>query len=170
MLAVTLHDTLDSIPRLEALLELLRAQLPKTDVRSSLARALLPGSPARLLVLSEAGSAEPVGFAFFNIGSGLESGGDYLWLNEIHVSPQYRGQGGGRKMMDYLADWARHNRIQAICGVCSVSNHGAQSFYRRLGFATEQACWLSKRLESPKSTKSIRWSVLAARPRCGSLR
>src|SRR3989304_4718111 len=99
MLAVTLHDTLDSIPRLDALLELLRAQLPDSDVRASLARVLLPGSPAKLLVLSEGDCAEPVGFAFFNVGSGLETGGDYLWLNEIHVSAQYRGQGGGRMMM-----------------------------------------------------------------------
>ena len=137
MLAVTLHDTLDSIPRLDALLELLRAQLPDTDVRTSLARVLQPGSPAKLLVLSEGDGAEPVGFAFFNVGAGLESGGDYLWLNEIHVS---------ERMMDFLADWARRSRIQAIYGICAVSNHGAQSFYRRLGFATEQACWLSKSL------------------------
>jgi GNAT superfamily N-acetyltransferase len=146
MLAVTLHDTLDSIPRLDALLELLRAQLPDSDVRASLARVLLPGSPAKLLVLSEGDCAEPVGFAFFNVGSGLESGGDYLWLNEIHVSAQHRGQGGGRKMMDFLADWARRNRIRAIYGICAESNHGAQSFYRRLGFATEQAYWLSRSL------------------------
>ena len=146
MLAVTLHDTLDSIPRLDALLELLRAQLPDTDVRASLTRVLQPGSPAKLLVLSDGDGAEPVGFAFFNVGSGLESGGDYLWLNEIHVSERYRGQGGGRRMMDFLADWARRNRIRAIYGICAESNHGAQSFYRRLGFATEQACWLSKSL------------------------
>ncbi len=146
MLAVTLHDTLDSIPRLDALLELLRAQLPDTDVRASLTRVLQPGSPAKLLVLSEGDGADPVGFAFFNLGSGLESGGDYLWLNEIHVSERYRGQGGGRRMMDFLADWARRNRIRAIYGICAESNHGAQSFYRRLGFATEQACWLSKSL------------------------
>lgn len=137
MLAVTLHDTLDSIPRLDALLELLRAQLPDTDVRASLARVLQPGSPAKLLVLSEGDRAEPVGFAFFNVGAGLESGGDYLWLNEIHVS---------ERMMDFLADWARRNRIRAIYGICAESNHGAQSFYRRLGFATEQACWFSKSL------------------------
>ena len=137
MLAVTLHDTLDSITRLDALLDLLRAQLPDTDVRASLARVLQPGSTAKLLVLSEGDGAEPVGFAFINVGSGLESGGDYLWLNEIHVT---------ERMMDFLADWARRNRIRAIYGICAESNHGAQSFYRRLGFATEQACWLSKSL------------------------
>jgi len=146
MLSVTLHDTLDSIPRLDSLLELLRAQLPDSDVRASLARVLHPGSPAKLLVLSEGDGAGPVGFAFFNVGSGLESGGDYLWLNEIHVAERYRGQGGGRRMMGFLADWARRHRIQAIYGICAVSNHDAQSFYRRLGFATEQACWLSKSL------------------------
>jgi GNAT superfamily N-acetyltransferase len=91
MLAVTLHDSLDSIPR-------------------------------------------------------LESGGDYLWLNEIHVSERHRGLGGGRRMMEFLADWARSNRIRAIYGICALSNPGAQSFYRRLGFATEQACWLSRSL------------------------
>ena len=137
MLAVTLHDTLDSIPRLDALLELLRAQLPDSDVRASPTRVLQPGSPAKLLVLSEGDGAEPVGFAFINVGSGLESGGDYLLLNEMHVS---------ERMMDFLTDWARRNRIRAIYGICAESNHGAQSFYRRLGFATEQACWLSKSL------------------------
>jgi GNAT superfamily N-acetyltransferase len=153
MLAATLHDTLDSIPQLDPLVELLRAQLleegqdkSREEVRSSLAHAFQPGSRAKLIILSEAHTAEPVGFAFFNVGSGLESGGDYIWLNEIHIAAKFRGQGEGRRMMDFLSDWARHNRIKGIYGVCGMKNGAARSFYRRMGFTTDQVCWFAKLL------------------------
>ena len=153
MLDVTLHDTVDSIPRLDLLLELVRAQLPDrgprgsaAEIRSSLARALRPGNRAGLLVLSRQDTGEPVGFAFFNVSTGLESGGDYLWLNELHVAGKLRGQGAGRRMIEFLEDWSRRNGIKAIYGVCGLKNAAARSFYRRLGFSTEEACWLSKSL------------------------
>jgi GNAT superfamily N-acetyltransferase len=47
-------------------------------------------------------------------------------------------------MLEFLQDWARRNGIKAIHGVCGVKNRTARSFYRRLGFATEEACWISK--------------------------
>jgi GNAT superfamily N-acetyltransferase len=116
MFTVTLHDSLDSIPRLDALFELLQAEL-RVEVRSSLAHALQPGSRAKLVVLSEARTGEPAGFAFFNVGSGLESGGDYIWLNEIHVSESFRGQGGGRAMNSgaqfFAAVWALSRKRHA---------------------------------------------------------
>jgi len=154
MFTATLHEAIGSIPRLDLLLELLQAQLlaqgarrSQAEMRSSLDRALRPGSRARLLVLARRDSGEPVGFAFFNVGSGLESGGDYLWLNEIHVAGKLRGQGAGRRMMEFLQDWGRRNGIKAICGVCGVKNGAARSFSHRLGFATEEACWISRKIE-----------------------
>lgn len=147
LFTVSLHDTLGSFPQLDALLELLQAQLKAAEpgqVRSALERALRPGSRAKLLLLTEAATGLPAGFAFFNVGSGLESGGDYLWLNELHVAQAFRGQGGGRALLGFLEDWARRNRVQAIYGVCGTGNHGARSFYRRMGFATEEACWFSR--------------------------
>jgi GNAT superfamily N-acetyltransferase len=153
MFTITLHEAIDSIPRLDLLLELLQAQLTHQGagasmarMRSSLARALRPGSRARLLLLSRKATGEPAGFAFFNVSSGLESGGDYLWLNELHVAANLRGQGAGRQMLEFLQDWGRRNGTKAIYGVCGVKNGAARSFYQRLGFATEEMCWISKAL------------------------
>lgn len=154
MFNVSFYETADAVPKLDALLELMRLQLLSDGItrsleaiRSSLARALHPGSPARLIVLYEGGLEEPVGFAFFNIGSGLESGGGYIWLNEIHLAGRCRGQGGGRMLVEALRDWGRRNRMKAIYGVCGVNNRGAQSFYQRLGFAAEEAVWISRPID-----------------------
>ncbi len=65
--------------------------------------------------------AEPVG-----------SRGQYLDLSCLHVSQELRGQGIGRRLFLYAADWARAKGAEKLY----ISSHSAaetQAFYRGLG-------------------------------------
>ena len=47
------------------------------------------------------------GFAFCNISSGLESGADYIWINELYVEPEYRRKGVASEIMGFIESWAK---------------------------------------------------------------
>ena len=151
MYATTLYDSIYEIPRLPDVIELIRPQLGShrsgnepDEIRASLSAALRPGSRAWMIVLTVEATGEPVGFAFFNVCSGLETDGDYIWLNEIFVSETERGRGGGKRILEHLQDWAARRSAKAVYGICGKENTASHAFYRRLGFDTAEAVWISR--------------------------
>jgi len=89
---------------------------------------------------------EPVGFAvyFFNYSTWLGKRG--LYLEDLYVSPQYRGSGAGKSILKHLAETALANN----CGRFEWSvldwNESAIQFYRSIG-AKAQDEWIGYRLE-----------------------
>ncbi|WP_432473002.1 GNAT family N-acetyltransferase [Amphritea sp. HPY] len=89
---------------------------------------------------------EPVGFAvyFFNYSTWLGKRG--LYLEDLYVSPQYRGSGAGKAILKHLAETALAND----CGRFEWSvldwNEPAIQFYRSIG-AKAQDEWIGYRLE-----------------------
>lgn len=57
-----------------------------------------------------------------------------LWVWEFHITPDYRGQGLGRRLMDSLSELAGQKGFRAL--VCETQNYNvpAIQFYRKLGF------------------------------------
>lgn len=146
---VSSYGDLRAVPRLEECAALIGELLgTKTvEARAALTNAFAPGRRARLFILSDPESGAPVGFAFGNVSSSLESGCEYFWMNELHVAEIQRGRGGGRLIVEYIFDWCRAEGIRAVYGVCAPENTGAAAFYRRTGFTTEGITWLVKRIE-----------------------
>lgn len=89
---------------------------------------------------------EPVGFAvyFFNYSTWLGKRG--LYLEDLYVSPKYRGSGAGKAILKHLAETALANN----CGRFEWSvldwNEPAIQFYRSIG-AKVQDEWVGYRLE-----------------------
>jgi GNAT superfamily N-acetyltransferase len=87
----------------------------------------------------------PVGFAvyFFNYSTFLGRPG--LYLEDLYVRPQARGQGVGRRLLGYLA----HTAVERGCGRLEWAvldwNEPALRFYRTLG-ALPASGWLIHRL------------------------
>ena len=48
-----------------------------------------------------------IGFAYGNICCGLETSGDYFWLNELYVSVESRKQGLGSELLEYVQSWVK---------------------------------------------------------------
>lgn len=88
---------------------------------------------------------EPVGFAvyFFNYSTWLAKHG--LYLEDLYVSPEFRGSGAGKALLKHLAKIA----LSKNCGRFEWSvldwNEPAIQFYQSIG-AKPQTEWVSYRL------------------------
>ncbi|MCK4406851.1 MAG: GNAT family N-acetyltransferase [Bacteroidales bacterium] len=89
---------------------------------------------------------KPVGFAvyFYNYSTWLGKNG--LYLEDLYVSPKYRGKGAGKMLLKHLAKIA----VSKDCGRFELSvldwNEPAMKFYESFG-AKPQSEWLVYRLE-----------------------
>lgn len=86
----------------------------------------------------------PVAFAFGNIGVGLQSGGDYFWLNELYVEADYRRQGYATVLLARVGKWLKEKGIHYIACVTGRQNTSAQRLYQKNGFETEELVWVEK--------------------------
>lgn len=62
---------------------------------------------------------------------------DEIHLGNIAVKKEYRGQGIGRKLIDYIINYANQNKIQKITLEVRRSNTIAINLYKSVGFVTE---------------------------------
>jgi len=112
----------------------------EADIRESLFAA---DSTTNALICELDGLA--IGFAvyFFNYSTWLGKHG--LYLEDLYVSPEFRGVGAGKTLLKYLARLA----VSKNCGRFEWSvldwNEPAIGFYKAIG-ALPQAEWVSYRL------------------------
>jgi len=83
-------------------------------------------------------------FAFANICSGLESGADYLWINELYVDEMFRKRGVATEILNFINNWAKKNQIVYISCSTGVANLTAQSLYKKSGFDFNTTMWVDK--------------------------
>jgi len=101
---------------------------------ADLSAALFSDKPAAEAVLVwVASEAEPVGFALFfhNFSTFLGRAG--LYLEDIFVTPRYRGRGYGRALVIHLARIAVERRCGRFEWTVLDWNTSAQAFYEKLG-------------------------------------
>ena len=112
----------------------------KSDIESSL---FASDSSTKAVICSI--NNEPIGFAvyFFNYSTWLGKHG--LYLEDLYVSPQYRGIGAGKALLKHLAEIALSNN----CGRFEWSvldwNEPAIQLYQSIG-AKPQDEWVGYRL------------------------
>ncbi|WP_019515469.1 GNAT family N-acetyltransferase [Sphingomonas sp. Mn802worker] len=99
---------------------------------ASLAQALFGEHPAAEALMAEVGG-EPVGFALFFHNFSTWTGKRGLYLEDLYVTPDARGQGAGRALLAHLAGIA----LDRGCGRFEWSvldwNTPAIDFYRKIG-------------------------------------
>jgi GNAT superfamily N-acetyltransferase len=103
-------------------------QATEDDVRESLFGA----RPAAEVVIAWAGD-EPAGFALFfhNYSTFVARRG--LYLEDLFVLPEYRGQGLGRRLLAHLARVAVDRRCGRFEWAVLDWNENAIAVYRRIG-------------------------------------
>jgi GNAT superfamily N-acetyltransferase len=110
------------------------------DIERSLFEA---AAPARGLICEIDG--KPVGFAVYFLSYSTWLGRKGLYLEDLYVSPQYRGSGAGKRLLRHLARLA----FDSGCGRFEWSvldwNEPAIQFYQSLG-AKPQAEWVRYRM------------------------
>ena len=85
-------------------------------------------------------------FCFCNICSGLESGADYIWVNEFYVDEKYRRRGIAGNMLKFLDSFSKEIGAVYIAGITEAENEIAQSMYRKSGFGLSRPVWFDKTL------------------------
>ena len=89
---------------------------------------------------------EPIGFAVYFYNYSTWQGKNGLYLEDIYITPKYRGKGAGRKLFKYMAIIA----VSKDCGRFELSvldwNKTAIKFYESTG-AKPQNEWISYRLD-----------------------
>ena len=103
---------------------------PAGEARAAAELWLRDGASDTRFVLGFAGAA-PVGFASFAVlhpGSALRG---VLFLKDVFVVAERRGQGIGERIMQFLAEFCTNQGLGHIDWV--VETERAQAFYERLG-------------------------------------
>ena len=90
---------------------------------------------------------EYLGFAFCNICSGLETGADYLWLNEIFVEPEHRRKGIASEIIEFIEKWSKEGRIKYIATMTSRNNGKSQGLFNKMKYELEDITWIDKHIE-----------------------
>ncbi|WP_081719634.1 GNAT family N-acetyltransferase [Salinispira pacifica] len=86
------------------------------------------------------------GFGFFNLCYGLECGGEYLWLNELHVDRESRRKGIATGILKHIEQWARKRGCAYSACLTGSDNEAAQNMYRSQGFSISKVNWVEKDL------------------------
>lgn len=142
--SIHLHERWQEIEDLSGVIALIAAAAYTVNIESTL-KAALDGSRQCVLALAQEGG-EYCGFAFANSGIGLESGGDYLWVNELFVKENRRRGGVATALLSSLEAWAREHRYKRIILAANPTNHAALALYEKTGFSSQMAAWVEKKL------------------------
>lgn len=102
------------------------------------------GSNTEALICEIAGKI--VGYAVFFTSYSTWLGRNGIYMEDLYISPDYRGQGAGRAMLKQIAQYA----VQRRCGRLEWSvldwNQPAIDFYLSIG-ALPQSEWVRYRLD-----------------------
>lgn len=69
-------------------------------------------------------------------------------LEDAIVSREHRSKGLGRRLVEYVLDWARAEGLARVTLLADRDNDVALAFYEKLGFGSSQMVVLRKRLVS----------------------
>jgi len=108
---------------------------------ADLERTLLGQSPVAEAVLAWQG-AQAVGYAVYYPVFSTFRGRAALYLEDIFVVPEVRGQGVGYALMRYLAQVARQRGYDRIEWSVLDWNTPALAFYRKLGAVPKETGWV----------------------------
>ena len=145
IIEINCSDTSD----FELLVEILSQQMndigsikSRLAIETAIQNALKPNSRAFFFLAKH--DNIPIGLVFMNICSGIESGGDYIWINEILILPQYRGKGFGTELLNHVVNWSKSNNIKSIISMTGIKNNVSQSMFSSAGFEIEDVKWIEK--------------------------
>ena len=150
MSEITSVRFIENIPNLENLIILIGKQLSSYGadsdsdrIRTAVLNALKKESRAVFFLWHD--YKDRLGaFAFANIGSGLESGADYLWINELYIDDMFRKRGIASQILQFIDRWAIENKIVYVSCCTGEKNQPALDLYKKNGFDTAGTIWVDK--------------------------
>lgn len=125
-------------------LDSIGSQKTRSQVERILPEVLSTDKRTRFFLLHQGETL--LGFAFGNICTGLESGGNYLWINELHIGQQNRKKGLGTMLVENIQNWCRNHGLKYIAMMTSKKNIQARDLYAKCGFDQSEVIWVDQTL------------------------
>jgi len=95
-----------------------------------------------------------VGYIVLTLGYSLELLGRDAFVDEFFLLERHRGQGWGRKTMEFVEQAARALGVRAIHLEVTRHNLVAQQFYPKLGFEDREhhlmSKWIDPKIQKPR--------------------
>ncbi|MCP4369735.1 MAG: GNAT family N-acetyltransferase [Deltaproteobacteria bacterium] len=95
---------------------------------------------------------EPIGYVILTLGYSLEYHGRDAFVDELFIKAGHRGQGVGRKVMQFVEAEAGKLGINALHLEVEYANKRAQALYHKMGFEDHKRYLLTKWLEKEGDT------------------
>ncbi len=111
-------------------------------VRRALAKILNDTSIGRVWLLQDC--SEAIGYIVLTFGYSLEAGGRDALIDELYIRESHRGQGLGRKVIQFVEGVCPSLGIQVLNLEVERRNTAAQSFYRKVGFEDQDSYLMTK--------------------------
>jgi diamine N-acetyltransferase len=112
------------------------------NARAALVRLLRDASLGRAWMIVDGEAA--AGYVVICFGYSLEWLGRDAFIDELYLREEYRGQGWGRKAVEFVEGEARALGVTALHLEVVEENAAALEIYRRLGFREHKSTFLSK--------------------------
>ncbi len=116
--------------------------------RASLEMMLADPKLGRLFVVEN--NRRVIGYLVVAFSFSLEYGGRTAFIDEFFIGPAGRGLGFGRRALDFVTEFCRSQKINAILLEAEESNPRATALYAKAGYEFLDRRLLTKRL-SPEA-------------------
>lgn len=125
------------IPQLVELLGILftqEAELSPDSEKQRRALGIILNNPsrARIYVAREAGKV--IAMAALHFTTSTAEGGKAAWFEDCIVRPEYRRQGIGKALLEFVLAQARAEGALRVTLLTDADNERAQALYRKAGF------------------------------------
>lgn len=131
----------------ELILELAEYEKMLADVTATaetLEASIFDRNEAKALMLTLDG--EVIGYAIYCFNFSTFRGRAGMYLEDIYIRPQYRGNGYGKQVFEHLIELARKGGYPRIDWVCLDWNEPSLRFYKGMG-AEALPQWIIHRIE-----------------------
>jgi ribosomal protein S18 acetylase RimI-like enzyme len=117
-------------------------------VREVLRRFLASSDLGRAWLFYE--GETPVGYIVLTFGYSFEYHGRDCFIDELYIEPQYRRQGIGKRVMQFVEERALELGVNAIHLEVDHGNDRASELYRRAGYRDNARFLMTKWLKTGK--------------------
>lgn len=97
-------------------------------------KALLSNDDAHVIVIEDATNIIGCGYALIKKSEAFEKSEYYSYLGFMYVSPEFRGKGLNKQVINTLIDWSKKRGIFEIRLEVYEQNQPAVKAYEKLGF------------------------------------
>lgn len=107
-------------------------------------KTMISAPPNSVILKMESADGLPVGFSYFNYGTGYACGGAYLWLNSIYIRPDFRGFGHGSELLEFIIADGTARGIKLFIASRAIHNEASRRLFAGSDFAQNECVIMEK--------------------------